>query len=117
VIQLYADENVDDRIIRGLRLRGIDIATAIEAGMIGKSDSDQLSHAYLNGRVLLTSDQDFLEIHPRWIREGRQHAGIIYYSQYRFTVGTCIWGVKLIVDLLSQEEMQNHLEFLPISES
>jgi len=113
VIQLYADENVDDRIIRGLRLRGIDVITAIEADMIGKSDSEQLSHASLNGRVLLSSDQDFLGLHPRWIREGKQHAGIIYYSQYRVTVGTCIWGVKLIVDVLSPEEMQNHLEFIP----
>ena len=35
MIRLYADENVDDRIIRGLRLRGIDILTVFEAGMIG----------------------------------------------------------------------------------
>lgn len=114
MIQLYADENVDDRIIRGLRLRGIDIITAVEAGMTGKPDSEQLSHASSDGRVLLTSDQDFLELHPRWIQEGRRHAGIIYYSQYRVTVGTCIWGVKLIIDLLSPEEMQNHLEFIPM---
>lgn len=114
MIQLYADENVDDRIIRGLRLRGLDMITAVEAGMIGKTDSEQLSHASLRSRVLLTSDQDFLELHPRWMQEGRQHAGIIYYSQYRVTVGTCIWGVKLIVDVLSPKEMQNHLEFIPI---
>ena len=113
MIRLYADENVDDRIIRGLRLRGIEIATVVEAGMTGKSDRDQLSHASLDGRVLLTSDQDFLELHPRWIKEGRQHSGIIYYSQYDMRVGTCIWGVKLIVDLLSPEEMINHLEFIP----
>ncbi len=36
MIRLYADENVDDRIIRGLRLRGIDFVTVVEAGMIGK---------------------------------------------------------------------------------
>ncbi|MEX0802413.1 MAG: DUF5615 family PIN-like protein [Candidatus Binatia bacterium] len=113
MIQLYADENVDDRIIRGLRLRGIDIITAVEAGMTGKADAEQLSYASLNSRVLLTSDQDFIEMHPRWIREGRQHAGIIYYSQYHVTVGTCIWGVKLVLDVLSPEEMQNHLEFIP----
>ena len=114
MIQLYADENVDDRIIRGLRLRGIDIKTAVEAGMTGKPDAEQLSHASLDGRVLLTSDQDFLELHPRWIQEGRRHVGIIYYSQYRVTVGTCIWGVKLIIDVLSPEDMQNHLEFVPM---
>jgi hypothetical protein len=113
VIQLYADENVDEGIVRGLCLRGLDIITAVDAGMIGKTDSEQLSHAFIHGRVLLTSDQDFLELHFRWMQEGRQHAGIIYYSQYRVTIGTCIWGVKLIVDVLSPEEMQNHLEFIP----
>lgn len=56
MIRLYADENVDDRIIRGLRLRGIDIVTVVEAGMIGKSDPAQLSRAELEDRVLLTSD-------------------------------------------------------------
>jgi hypothetical protein len=113
VIQLYADENVDDRIVRGLRLRGIDVKTAVEAGMIGESDAEQLSKASQAGRVLLTSDQDFLELHSRWLREGKQHPGIIYYSQYRVKVGTCIWGVKLIVDLLSPDEMSNHLELIP----
>ena len=113
MIRLYADENVDDRIVRGLRLRGIDILTVVEAGMIGKPDSEQLSYASLNGRVLLTSDQDFLKLHLRWVEQSREHAGIIYYSQFHVGVGTCIWGVKLIMDLLSPEEMRNHLEFIP----
>ena len=112
MIRLYADENVDDRIIRGLRLRGIDIVTVVEAGMIGKPDPEQLSRATSDGRVLLTSDQDFLELHLSWMREGKEHAGIIYYSQFHVSVGTCIWGVKLIVDILSPEDMNNHLEFI-----
>ena len=80
--------------------------------MTGKPDAEQLSHATVNGLVLLTSDQDFLELHLRWMREGRTHAGIIYYSQFHVSVGTCIWGVKLIADLLTAEEMRNHLEFI-----
>lgn len=114
MIQFYADENVDDRIIRGLRRRGLEIITTVEVGLIGNTDAEQLSHATLHSRVLLTSDRDFLELHSRWIREGKQHSGIIYYSQDHVTVGTCIWGVKLIVDVLTPEEMKNHLEFIPI---
>jgi uncharacterized protein with PIN domain len=113
VIRLHADENVDARIIRGLRLRGIDILSVVEARMIGKSDTEQLTFASSEGRVLLTSDQDFVELHSRWLQQGKQHAGIIYYSQYHVSIGTCIWGVKLIIDLLSSEEMKNHLEFIP----
>ena len=112
MIRLYADENVDDRIIRGLRLRGIDVATVVEAGMAGKSDPKQLSYATRNGWVLLTSDQDFLNLHMQWVQESKAHAGIIYYSQFQVAIGTCIWGVKLIADLLTQEDMRNHLEFI-----
>ena len=112
MIRLYADENVDDRIVRGLRQRGIDVMTAVGAGMMGKPDSEQLSFATRNGLVLLTSDQDFLRLHLQWLREGKTHAGIIYYSQFHVSVGICISGVKLIADFLTPEEMRNHLEFI-----
>lgn len=112
MIRLYADENVDDRIIRGLRQRGIDVTTVIDAGMSGKPDRDQLSYAAERGLVLLTSDQHFLSLHSHWLRESKSHPGIIYYSQFQVAVGTCIWGVKLIVDLLTEDEMKDHLEFI-----
>lgn len=112
MIRLYADENVDDRIIRGLRHRGIYIVTVFDTGMSGKPDLEQLSYAAENSLVLLTSDQDFLSLHSQWLREGKPHAGIIYYSQFHVVVGTCIWGVKVIADILTEEEMKNHLEFI-----
>ena len=112
MIRLYADENVDDRIIRGLRRQRADVVTVVEAGMTGKPDSEQLTRATVDGRVLLTSDQDFLDLHRRWMREGKAHAGIIYYSQFQVSVGACIRGVKLVLDLLSHEEMKNQLEFI-----
>jgi predicted nuclease of predicted toxin-antitoxin system len=86
VIRLYADENVDDRIVRGLRQRGVDVMTAVWAGMTGKPDEEQLSYAFQTGSVLLTSDQDFLRLHLQWMREGKPHAGIIYYSQSHVSV-------------------------------
>lgn len=86
--------------------------TAVWAGMTGKPDEEQLSYAFQTGSVLLTSDQDFLRLHLQWMREGKPHAGIIYYSQSHVSVGTCIWGVKLIADLLTPEDMRNHLEFI-----
>ena len=112
MIRFYADENVDERIVRGLRLRGVDVMTVYEARMIGRSDEDQLTKATSDGRVLITTDQDFLRLDRQWSLEGKAHAGIIFYSQYHTSVGTCIWRVKLITDLLTPEEMMNHLEFI-----
>jgi hypothetical protein len=112
VIRFYADENVDERIVLGLRLRGVDVLTAHAATMIGRSDEDQLSKSTFEGRVLITSDQDFLRLDRQWSVEGKTHSGIIFYSQYHTNVGTCIWGIKLIADLLAPEEMMNHVEFI-----
>jgi predicted nuclease of predicted toxin-antitoxin system len=112
VIRFYADENVDERIVRGLRLRGVDVLTALAPTMIGRSDEDQLSKSTFEGRVLITSDQDFLRLDRQWSVEGKTHSGIIFYSQYHTNVGTCIWGIKLIADLLAPEDMVNHVEFI-----
>jgi uncharacterized protein with PIN domain len=80
VIRFYADETVDERIVRGLRLRGVDVLTAHAATMIGRSDEDQLSKSTFEGRVLITSDQDFLRLDRQWSVEGKTHSGIIFYS-------------------------------------
>jgi hypothetical protein len=63
VIALYADENVDRRIIQGLRRRAVDVLTAQDASMRGTlPDVQHLEFALGSGRVLLTGDTDLLAI-------------------------------------------------------
>ena len=59
------------------------------------------------GRVVVTQDSDFLRLHA----DGRAHRGIIYASAH-LSVGEMIRGQMLVQDLLTAEEMVNHLEFL-----
>jgi Domain of unknown function (DUF5615) len=59
--------------------------------MAGKPDSSQLAHATGDDRTLLTCDQDFLELHQRWMREGRIHAGIVLL----FPVSSKHWSMHL----------------------
>ena len=52
-IRLYFDEDaMDGDLVHALRIRGIDVASALEQGMVRRSDRDHLELAMLQGRVL-----------------------------------------------------------------
>jgi len=52
-LRLYLDEDASSRsLVRGLRARGIDVLTAVEAGKLETDDLAQLEFATQNGRVL-----------------------------------------------------------------
>lgn len=104
MIALYADENVDGRIVDGLRRRGVDVVTAQEVEMIGRIDDERhLEYATQENRALLTSDTDLLAHAHAWAVKGRPHAGVIYYHQRRCSVGQVVneafrWSRALAAD-------------------
>ena len=79
----YADENVKEAIVAGLRQRGMDLVTAEERNQRRTDDEVLLETAAVEGRILLTNDADFLRIHAEWMAAGRDHAGIVYWPQDR----------------------------------
>jgi hypothetical protein len=48
-VQLYFDHNVNQAVIHGLRLRGLDVLTAFEDGAHQFSDPDLLDRATMLG--------------------------------------------------------------------
>ena len=60
--------------MRGLRQRGVDVLTVVEAGMLGASDEEHLKRALNEDRVIFTQDDDFLRLHAA----GADHARIVY---------------------------------------
>ncbi len=79
MILVYTDENVDHRIVSGLRRRGVDVLTAQEADMLGPiPDEQHLSFATSQVRALLTADADLLAISHVWSTAARVHAGVIF---------------------------------------
>ena len=106
MITLYLDEDVPVELARQLKRRGIDVATAQEAGMLGRSDHEQLEYATAAGRVLLTYDNDFIGLARRWFEEGRHHSGIVISRAYRFReLGTLVRLCSRLVTQASDEEM------------
>ncbi len=103
----YADEHVAKAISRGLRQRGVDVLTVVEAEKIGATDDEHMVFALANGRVIFTQDDDFL----RLASSGKPHAGIVYAPQHT-PIGEIIQTLMLIFQVLSAEEMVGNIEYL-----
>jgi len=108
-MKIYADENIEKSIIEGLRRRKMEIVSAGELGFSGKPDEFHIKKASEMRAVILTHDADFLRIanSPRV-----NHCGIIYSHPRNVSHGQCIRGVELITSILTDKEMENHIEFL-----
>jgi len=70
-IRIYADENVDLAIVAGLRRRGVEAWSAVDAGNLGLSDEEQLSYATRERAVLFTQDIDLIVIARNWAVRGK----------------------------------------------
>ena len=93
--------------MNGLRQRGADVLTVVEAGLLGASDEEHIHKAREEGRVIFTQDADFL----RLASSGINHAGIVYVS-HNISIGDAIYGLMLIHQVMEAEEMEDHIEYL-----
>ena len=107
-IRFHLDENVDHAIARALRLRGIDVTTSSDVGLISASDPQQLAFAQSQGRTLVTHDEDFLTI----LSQSPQHTGLVFCYKNRRTIGQIIRSLIFIWEALDPEDMQNQVEFI-----
>ena len=127
---IVINENVCDGspIIAGTRTRVIDIAIEYEA--LGRSPDeivgshphvslyhihDALSYYYENRdekATIFTHDNDILRIAVEWIDDERIHWGVVYCHQNAYGIGDCIRNFKILVTVLTQEDMTHHIEFL-----
>src|ERR1700687_334501 len=88
-IQLYLDEDFHPDLAAMIRQLGFDCQNAVEAGMLGKTDEEQLLYAAAQGRCLVSFNvRDFAILAQQWAHAGRTHAGIVVAQQVsRHAVG------------------------------
>ena len=106
-LRFQLDESVSSAIAKGLRMRGIDVTTSSEAGLMGASDKEQLAYALSQGRVIFTFDDDFLVLASM----GLEHCGIIYSRQCQ-SIGKIISNLVLVWECLDSDYMYGNVEFL-----
>jgi hypothetical protein len=65
-IKIYIDEDaMDSDLVAALRSRGVTVITALDAGLAGKPDGEQLAFAVEHGCVLYTFNvSDFTDFTP-----------------------------------------------------
>jgi hypothetical protein len=107
-IQFHLDEYVADAIAKGLRRQGIDVTTTLDARLRGASDQDHLAFGLAHGRVVVTNDDDYIQLHS----QGITHHSIAFCAQGSRSIGQIIAGLLLIWEIMEPEDMRNHIEFL-----
>lgn len=107
-IRFHLDESMPNAVAEGLRRRGHDVTTSVEVGLLAARDDEQLAFATREGRVLITRDQDFLRLHA----ENQEHAGVIFWTEHRRTLGPFIRAVDALFIDRTQEELRGDVVFL-----
>ena len=108
MIRYHLDENVPNAIANGLRLRGIDVSTSKDAGLLEAADEEHIEWAKEETRVIFSCDDDFL----RLASTGIEHAGIAYCHQRHRSIGDIIRGLVALRRAKTAEEMTNQIHFL-----
>lgn len=113
-IRLYCDEDtMDADLVRALRVRGVNVTTALDQGMIRQHDSDHLEHSSSQERALYSFNVgDYNKLHTDYLSQGKRHSGIIVARQQIYSVGEQMRRLLRIVAQISGEEMKDSILFL-----
>ena len=113
MLAFYMDHQVRGRITRGLQQRGIDVLTAFEDGRSKLPDDDLLKRASSLKRVFVAQDQDLLRLGRMQQRTGPEFYEIAFVKQEPVNVNKVVEYLELVAHILSEEEMHNHIEYVP----
>lgn len=113
MLSFYMDHHVHRSITEGMRRRGIDVITAFEDGREEADDEALLERATALDRILVSQDDDLLEIAALWQRSSREFAGVAYAIQQHIDIGGTIEYLELIAHLKTADEMRNNVEYIP----
>ena len=109
---LYQEDDTQQGALAAtLQRAGMEVFRCGPEGMNGRSDPEQLEFATAKGWVIYTSNtRDFAVLHRDYLQAGRTHAGIIYRTRQRYSVGEQARRIIRIWEALSAEEMVNRYE-------
>lgn len=113
-VRLYADANVDGRLILALRRRSVDIVWAREDGAGRLKDPLILDRATELGRVVVTGDHYFLSEAARRQAAGISFVGVIYYEQQAHPLAKLLEDLELVAEAGHPDEMRDSVLWIPL---
>lgn len=116
MIRLLTDENIDQRILRGLhrRLPLLDFVLARDVGLASLPDLVILKWAANEHRIILTHDiKTMVPDAKRLVAQGEPMVGLIAIPR-SVAIGRVIDDLELLLECYSESEMRNRIEHLPL---
>lgn len=116
MIRLLADENFNNRTIRGLRLRmpAVDVVRAQEVGLAGVDDPDVLEWAATENRIVLTHDiQTMIGFAVQRVATGAKMPGL-FVVEKRPALGKVIESLMILAECSRDDEWEGKVVFLPL---
>lgn len=116
MIRFVADEDFDNRILRGLLRRQpeVDLVRIQDTSLSGVDDPTILEWAYQQQRILLTHDVSTMTRYAyERIAAGQTIAGLIEVPQ-SLPIGKAIEDLLTIIGRSSSTEFENQIQYLPL---
>ncbi len=108
---LYLDEDVSALVATLLRVRGFNVTTARDEGMLHCDDPEQLARSVSLVRCLFTHNREhFEQLHREYLDAGKRHFGIIVGS--RRNVYELARRIAKLLDTLTAGEIENQLLYV-----
>ena len=106
-LAFLADEHVNRAYVSVLRSNGYRVAVVGADYEPGTDDVTLLARCRSERLVLLTNDEDFVELAAECA-----HTGVIFYQQHGHPPGTFVRAIGRIDRHLSVDDFENHVEWL-----
>jgi hypothetical protein len=114
VLALFADENLDGRLYRGLLRRGLDLLRAQGVGLTGADDPMILDWAARAGRVLVTHDVATMPDHAyERLTQGLAMLGVMVVPANMRT-SLALNEIEWIAACSRPEDWEGRVRYLPL---
>jgi len=116
MLKLLIDENLDQRILRGLQLHvpGLWYTVVQETGLAGAQDAALLQWAAENQHVLVTHDRKtMLAAADERRRSGQTTAGVVIVKK-ELPLARAIEDLVLLLECSAESDLENQVVFIPL---
>ena len=116
MLRFVADEDFNNNVVRGLRLRKpeIDIVRVQDVGLSGTDDPALLKWAADNNRIMLTHDASSMTKHAyERVSAGESMPGVFEANQ-KLPIGGVIDEILLIAECSLDAEWEGQVRYLPL---
>jgi hypothetical protein len=115
MLRSLIDQDVDHDIVRGVirRIPQVDVVTAFEIGMSKATDTELLTWASQEGRVIITHDRTTMPIHAADLMSKGENIAGLFVVLRSLPLHQVIEDLELMITCSENDEWVNVIRYLP----